>query len=165
MIKVNFKQLELNPFTVLGEEAFLLTAGDMEEWNTMAAAWGGFGFAWDSPTVYVFVRESRLTYNYMESQDKFSMSFFPPELRSVIDYCGSNSGRKVNKAEAAGLTPVVLDGCVAFEESNLVITCEKIVSAQVKREDVGAAELFSKYYSDGDLHHMYCGRVTGIYVQ
>lgn len=165
MRKINFKQLELNPFTVLGEEAFLLTAGNPEDWNTMAAAWGGFGFAWDVPTVYVFVRESRLTYDYIENQDKFSMSFFPPELRSVIDFCGSNSGRTIDKIEATGLTPVVLDGCVAYEESNLVITCEKIVSAQVRRDDLDKDELYTRYYSEGDLHHMYCGRVLGIYVQ
>lgn len=165
MRKVDFKQLELNPFTVLGEEAFLLTAGAPENWNTMAAAWGGFGFAWDAPVVYVFVRESRLTYDFMENQDRFSMSFFPPEMRSAIEYCGGNSGREVDKASGAGITPVVLDGSVVFEEANLVLTCEKIVSAQVKEEDIGKPELFGKYYSSGDLHHMYCGKVTGIYVQ
>ena len=165
MRKVDFKQLELNPFTVLGEEAFLLTAGDAENWNTMAAAWGGFGFAWDMPTVYVFVRESRHTYEYIENQDKFSMSFFPPDLRSVIEYCGSCSGREVDKIAGTGLTPVLVDGTVAFEEANLVITCEKIVSAKVQQEDINKPEIFDKHYKNGDLHHMYCGVVTGIYVQ
>ena len=91
MRKVGFDQLELNPFTVIGEDTFLLTAGSSERWNTMTAGWGGLGYLWNEAVAYVFVRQSRYTYGLMESSRMFSLSFFPPELKGVLPYRSSTS--------------------------------------------------------------------------
>ena len=163
MEKVGFDQLELNPFTVIGDEAFLLTSGGEDSWNTMAAAWGGFGFLWPSPTVYVFVRDSRYTCSFMENSGRFSLSFFSPGRHEVIDYCGEHSGRDTDKVRDTGLTPFMIDGAVSFEEANLIITCEKTAGALIDRECIASPDLIEKFYKDGDSHHMYAGRVIGIY--
>ena len=65
MEKIDYKQLELNPFTIIGEDDFLLSAGKSGDWNTMTAGWGGFGYIWGKPVAYVFVRESRYTLEFM----------------------------------------------------------------------------------------------------
>ncbi len=163
MQKIDFRQLELNPFTVIGEEAFLLTSGSYERWNTMTAGWGGLGWLWNEPAVFVFVRESRYTFPLIESFPKFSLSFFPPEMKDVLDYCGTHSGADTDKAKGAGITPTGLDETVAFEEANLIMTCRKI--AQMRLDDKCMIdESIAKLYPHGDWHHMYIGAIEGVYI-
>ena len=49
MQKVDYSQLELNPFLVFSEDTFLLSAGENDDWNTMTAGWGGFGSVFGVP--------------------------------------------------------------------------------------------------------------------
>ena len=163
MQKIDFRQLELNPFTVIGDEAFLFTAGSYDCWNTMTAGWGGFGYLWEKPAVYVFVRESRYTFSMMEKSHGFSLSFFPPELRGVLDYCGTHTGADTDKAKGAGITPTGLDGTVAFEEANLIMTCSKAAHVCLDKGTI-VDESILKLYPHGDWHHMYVGLVEGVYI-
>ena len=43
MEKIDISQVEMNPFTSIGQDDFLLSAGDKSIWNTMTAGWGGLG--------------------------------------------------------------------------------------------------------------------------
>lgn len=38
--------LDMNPFTKIGKEWALLTAGNKQESNTMTISWGGVGVLW-----------------------------------------------------------------------------------------------------------------------
>lgn len=40
------EELEFNPFTRIGKEWMLITAGSQEGFNTMTASWGGAGVLW-----------------------------------------------------------------------------------------------------------------------
>ena len=73
MEKIEISSLELNPFTSIGQDDFLLSAGDENGWNTMTAGWGGLGYMWGSPCCFVFVRESRYTLSFMDKFDSFSV--------------------------------------------------------------------------------------------
>ena len=163
MQKIDFRQLELNPFTVIGEDSFLLTAGSYDTWNTMTAGWGGLGYLWNQPAAFVFVRESRYTLGFLERSGMFSLSFFPPQLKGVLDYCGTHTGADTDKAKGAGITPTGLDGTVAFEEAHLIMTCRKAAHVVL---DAGTLidESISKLYPHGDWHHMYAGFIEGVYI-
>ena len=84
MEKIDISQVEMNPFTSIGLDDFLLSAGDESGWNTMTAGWGGLGYMWGKPCCFVFVRESRYTLSFMDKFDSFSVSFFPPEKKSIL---------------------------------------------------------------------------------
>ena len=43
---VPFDSLSFNPFTKLGQEWALVTAGDASGFNTMTVSWGAFGYIW-----------------------------------------------------------------------------------------------------------------------
>lgn len=45
--------LDMNPFTKIGKEWALLTAGNKQESNTMTISWGGVGVLWGKNVVYV----------------------------------------------------------------------------------------------------------------
>ena len=163
MQKIGFDQLELNPFTVIGNDNFLLTAGGMSDWNTMTTGWGGLGYIWNEPAAFVFVRKERYTLSFLERSDIFTLSFFPPEKKSVLTFCGTTTGRDTDKATGAGITPVQLDGGVAFDEANLVMTCRKIAET-VLDDDALIDESIKSFYPLGDWHRMFIGRILGVYI-
>ena len=61
MEKIDISQLELNPFSSIGKDTFLIAAGNADKWNAMTAGWGGMGYMWGKPVLFTFVRESRST--------------------------------------------------------------------------------------------------------
>jgi hypothetical protein len=55
------KDLVLPPVDVWFRRWFVLTAGDMDRFNSMTVAWGSIGGIWEMPMVQVVVRPSRYT--------------------------------------------------------------------------------------------------------
>ncbi len=47
--EVDVKSLDINPFTAIGDDWMLVTAGDAASHNTMTASWGGLGVLWGAP--------------------------------------------------------------------------------------------------------------------
>ena len=58
--------MEMNPFTKIGKEWMLITAGDEKKANTMTASWGGVGVLWGKNVVYIFVRDTRYTKEFID---------------------------------------------------------------------------------------------------
>ena len=81
-----------------------LTAGG-EAWNPMTIGWAQFGVVWGKPVMSVLVRKSRFTYGLMEQSSVFTVSVpHTKELAKELAFCGSRSGRDVNKQVTALLT-------------------------------------------------------------
>ncbi len=163
MQRIDYTQLELNPFSMIGSESFLLTAGTMNDWNTMTAGWGGLGYIWEKPAAFVFVRESRFTYSFIDRHDRFTLSFFPPEMKDALAFCGTHSGRDTNKAKEAGLTPISLDGAVSFAEANLVFSCRKASKTVIDESSMIDSSIL-KLYPQRDWHSMFIGFIDGVYI-
>ena len=163
MQRIDYTQLELNPFSMIGSESFLLTAGTMNDWNTMTAGWGGLGYIWEEPAAFVFVRESRFTYSFIDRHDRFTLSFFPSEMKDALAFCGTHSGRDTNKAKEAGLTPISLDGAVSFAEANLVFSCRKASKTVIDESSMIDSSIL-KLYPQRDWHSMFIGFIDGVYI-
>ena len=76
--------LDMNPFTKIGKEWALLTAGNKQESNTMTISWGGVGVLWGKNVVYVFVRDSRYTKELIDAGDFFSLTFVSDQMREIL---------------------------------------------------------------------------------
>lgn len=96
--------LDINPFTKLSKEWALVTAGDKEKSNTMTVSWGGTGVLWGKNVVFIFIRESRYTKDFIDNGEFFSLSFLSEKYRDALKYCGAHSGRGEDKWSKAGLT-------------------------------------------------------------
>ena len=46
-------------FSLIGKEWMLITAGNIQHFNTMTASWGGLGWLWNKPVAFIFVRPER----------------------------------------------------------------------------------------------------------
>lgn len=148
-----------NPFQLIGDGWMLITAGNIKSFNTMTANWGAMGHLWDKNVCFCFVRPSRYTYEFMEKNETFTLSFFQEKYRRVLEFCGSHSGRHVNKIARAGITPVKgsIDD-VYFAEALLVIECRKIYFTDVNPAAFLARTLVD-IYAEEDYHRMYIGEI------
>ena len=100
---------------------------------------------------FLFIRPTRYTYEFTEKLDTLSLNFFTDEYRDILNLCGKESGRNINKMDC-GLSPMTLsDGGVAFNEARLVLNCKKIATGDIAHFNfIDTAPL--KWY-DGDAYH------------
>ncbi|OPY60060.1 MAG: Flavoredoxin [Syntrophorhabdaceae bacterium PtaU1.Bin034] len=153
------EQVKDNPFKLIGKDGMLVTAGEAGSFNTMTASWGGLGVLWARNVCFSVVRPTRYTYTFLEKSDSYTLCFFEEKYKDVLTFCGTKSGRDVDKIAKTGLTPVVDDGPIYFEEARLVFQCRKlyfqdIIPGNFKDRDIEA------FYPDKDYHRWYVGEIT-----
>ena len=156
--KISLRELSGNPFRLIGDDWFLLTAGTMKNWNTMTAGWGTLGINWGKNVIIVFIRYSRYTFEFVENHDLFSCAWFDEEYREALNICGSTSGRDTDKAAETGLTPIDLEGTVGFKEARLQMICRKIYADDVSPECFADPGLEANY-PNKDYHRIYFGEI------
>ena len=163
--KVEPKEIKDNPFKIIGSDWMLITAGDMNSFNTMTAAWGGLGVLWHKNVCYTYIRPTRYTYEFMEKNDNFTVSFFEESYRKTLNFCGTNSGRDVDKVKETGLTPVEdPSGSIYFEEARLVLVCKKLYFQDLDRNNFLDPGI-EKHYPEKDYHRLYVGEILTSYVK
>ena len=153
--------LSCNPFTLIGKDWALLSAGDISNFNMMTVSWGNMGVMWNKNIVTAFVRPQRYTKEFIDRSDKFTLSFYEEELRPALALCGSKSGRELDKAKAAGLTPVFENGTVYFQEAKLVLECRKIYTDKIRPEGFLTEEIAASY-PEKDYHIVYMGEILRV---
>lgn len=162
--KTDVKELNGNVFKLIGDEWFLITAGGPGNFNTMTASWGTMGVFWHKPVAICFVRPTRHTYNYIEEEEYFTLSFLKDGNRDILNYCGSKSGRDYDKIAETGLKPVKLEnGTVAYEQAKMVIECRKMYFDDLKPVFFLPDNADDKFYPDKDYHRMYFGEIINAY--
>ena len=70
--EVKAEELTMNPFTKIGKEWLLITAGNEEKCNTMTASWGAMGVMWGKNTVTVYIRPQRYTKEFVDREERFT---------------------------------------------------------------------------------------------
>ena len=147
-----------NVFRSIGEDWMLITAGSIDRWNTMTASWGGLGVLWNLKVSFCFVRPTRHTYDFMERSDRYTLSFYEESWRDALDFCGTQSGRDVDKAAETGLMPTEIEGGVAFEQARLVLVCRKLYQSDIDPGRFVDPSIDSNYPAK-DYHRLYIGEV------
>ena len=156
------ERFDVDAFGAFDRDWALVTAGTAEHFNTMTISWGGLGTLWSVPVATVYVKKNRYTHAFMEANQLFTVSFFPPEYKKALGYLGSHSGRDGDKVSTAGLTPVDLDGAVGFAQARATLVCRKIYAHDFVLADV-PAQAVKDYYDGGEPPHtMYIGQVERI---
>lgn len=164
--KVDISDIKTDPFTKIGKEWMLITGGNMDDYNTMTASWGQLGVLWNKNVITCYIRPNRYTYEYVEKGDTFTVSFYGEEYRKALSFCGSHSGRDCDKAKETGLTPAEIDGCMAFEEAELVLVCRKLYSYDLQESGFLTDDGFpAAFFGSGDYHRAYISEIVGVYVK
>ena len=130
---MNIQDFQTHPFTKFDKEWALLTAGVKDDFNSMTISWGGMGTLWHKPVVFLFVKPVRYTYEFVERHDEITVSFYDKQYRKALSLFGSKSGRDMDKAKAAGLTPKVLENGVTYEEAKETLICKKLTMQKLDK--------------------------------
>jgi len=168
-IEKNIREFPGSPFDRIGAGWMLITAGNAGDgpeargnWNTMTASWGGLGVLWRKDVAFMFVRPSRHTFGFVNSASIFTLSFFEETYRAALKLCGEKSGRDIDKASAAGLTPVFFqNGAVSFKEARDIIICKKIYAQDIDPSLFLDAEAIEECYHGKDYHRLFIGEIVG----
>ena len=158
--KIDPKQLDLNPFSAIGDKWMLVTAGDSNKANTMTASWGGAGVLWNKNVVTCYIRPQRFTRELIDANENFSVSFLPEEFRKHLVYCGRVSGRDEDKIMGSGLTLLNDYAAPCFEEADTVLICKKIYVGELKPQGIVYPEHDEANYPAKDYHIVYIGEIT-----
>lgn len=163
--KGNVDDLLLNPFTMIGKDWLLLTAGDEKAHNTMTASWGALGEMWRYHTSTVYVRPQRYTLEFMDKYDYYSICFFDESQRNMLAFCGANSGRDCNKDKETGLTAVFDQKAPYYAEARMVLICRKLYKQEIGKDGFVDKSLYEKFYADNDMHQMFMGEITEVLIK
>jgi len=149
-----------NMFTAIDKEWMLITAGTAESFNTMTASWGTTGILWHKTIAICFVRPQRYTFEFIEKSSLYTLTFFEPRDKHILDHCGTTSGRDTDKIKDTGLIPVVSsNGGIYYEQARLVLECKILYKDTLKEDNFLVKELIGKNYPGKDFHTFYIGEI------
>jgi flavin reductase (DIM6/NTAB) family NADH-FMN oxidoreductase RutF len=163
-ITVPFNQYARETVAALQDPGLLLTgAGADGVPNTMAIGWGIMGVIWGKPMFVVLVRPSRFTYSLIEECGDFTVNVVPPAMRQVVEYCGTRSGRDVDKFAEQPITgePAQTVNSPVIAESAIVYECQVVHTNDVNPDGL-VKEIVDSAYAKGDFHRLYYGEIMKV---
>lgn len=159
-------ELNENVFSLICNEWMLVGAAKPDgKFNMMTASWGQMGIMWGMPAITCLVRNTRYTYEFTEASPTAAFSFFGGNCRMQLNRLGSKSGREIDKMHDSGLTPVVENGAVWFEEARLVLLGRKLYAHEITPVEFKVPDLCDKTYSCGDFHRVYTYKIEKIMIK
>ena len=155
----------------VGTAALVTTKADGEV-NTMTIGWGTLGVEWKKPLFTVFVRQSRHTKTLLDKNGEFTINIPLKDMdrKAELGFCGSKSGRDVDKIKELGLHLEAADviSVPGIQEFPLTLECRVVYQQD---QDLSALDEDKRlrYYKpgthdDGDFHTAYYGEVVAAYI-
>jgi len=132
--------------------------------NTMTIGWATFGVVWSKPVMMVAVRSSRHTFGIIEAAKDFTVTVPAGDMHKEIAFCGSKSGRNVDKFKMCNLetadsrqvaSPVIKTRGRHYECK--IIYQSAMDPAQLEKD------CDSFLYPKKDYHTLYFGEIQACY--
>lgn len=162
--KTDIKHLKDNFFKVIDDEWMLITAGSREKFNMMTASWGTMGILWNKPIAICFIRPQRYTFQFAERSAFYTLSFFRPSEKKILNICGSRSGRDIDKIKETGLIPLITEmGNIGYKQARMVIECRILYTDYLEGDHFVIPEVAQRNYPTKDFHKFYIGEIMNCY--
>lgn len=149
----------------------LLTTKAGDKVNTMTIGWGHIGIEWGKPIFVAYVRETRFTRQMLERCGEFTVNVpYGNVDTKILGYCGTKSGRNVDKIKEGNLTLEESDviSVPGIKELPLTLECKVIYK---QKQDLSAmpADVIDHHYpadSTGfqDYHYAFYGEIVNAYL-
>jgi len=160
---VNIEEMSINPFLDIPKGWFLITSGNKENFNTMTASWGTLGHIWRRNVVTMMVRPQRHTFDFIENNDCFSISFFDETYKDMLTYCGRHSGKDYDKIKETNITPLFTEGEIPyFKEAHTVLICQKLYGQFLEKDLFIEKSILDMSYTKNDFHKLYVSEILQV---
>ncbi|GBU08234.1 hypothetical protein AwDysgo_15650 [Bacteroidales bacterium] len=168
--KIETRDLPDNVIQLIGEGWMLVTAGKKESFNTMTASWGGIAYIWERPSTLMFIRDSRYTYQFLQAEESFTLSFFSEQYRGALRICGTKSGRDTDKIKEAGLTAIETPSLLmSFDEARMIIECKKTLVQELDYANLTDAYketiMEESYNKEPTKHQLFISEIINIWIK
>ena len=136
------------------------------ESNLMTIGWGTIGIIWSKAELVVLVRPSRYTYEFIEDSGEFTVNVPTPEMAEFVLFCGTNSGRDVDKLATFDIatTPGQKVSSITVDACPIVYECQVSHKNDLIPEEL-LGDIVPSYYAGGDFHRVYYGEIVGTYAR
>ena len=141
--------------------ATLVSSKDNDKYNTMTIEWGTLGIEWNKPIFILFLRDHRHTKSIVDQTGEFTVNIALGDYdKKVVGYCGSNSGRNVDKFKEMNLHAVPGEKveAPAIEEFPLTLECKVLYQQKQVGEWIPQEIRDVLYPQDVDGYHPLCNR-------
>ena len=139
-------KIDLNPYPALvPAPVAMVSCGTMENSNITTIAWTGIINS-EPPLVYISIRETRKSYEIIKKTKEFVLNIPDESLVWHADFCGTKSGKNIDK----------------FKEANLQKEEAKIVNAPIIKECPINIECKVIDINDLASHKMIIGEIVNI---
>ena len=162
MKKIEAKDMNYPVFNLKNDWLMLSAAKKDGTANGMTCSWGGMGVLWGKDVVFIFVRRSRYTMEFMDEAETFSLSWFDDPGHKLLGYFGKASGRDEDKIAKAGLTMTLESGAPVYAEATRTILCRKLFKQEMSEASFIDRESWEKWYADGNVHDMFVGEILSV---
>ena len=146
------------------KEGAFLTVKSGNAVNTMTIGWATFGFIWRKPIMMVAVRSTRHTFGIIEAAEDFTVTVPAGDMRKEAAFCGSKSGRDMDKFKACNLeiadsrsvaSPIIKTRGRHYE-------CRIIYKSAMDPTHLDK-DCDSSLYPQKDYHTLYFGEILACY--
>jgi flavin reductase (DIM6/NTAB) family NADH-FMN oxidoreductase RutF len=160
--EITLSEFDFNPFTKV-EDWALLTAGTEEKFNMMTITGVMCGKFFLKPMMQVYVHPDRYSYQFLEDNDYFTVSFFDVPQHPALQICGRMHGNECDKVTESGLHPIPFENTVIFEEAKTIFVCRKVYHMDIKKDNFDSQQLFNEYYKESStFHRIYLGQIEKV---
>ncbi|MGB5158825.1 flavin reductase family protein [Desulfobacterium sp. N47] len=146
------------------KEGAFLTVKYEDALNTMTIGWATFGIIWRKPVMMVAVRSSRHTFGIIEAAKDFTVTVPAKDMRKEIAFCGSKSGRDVDKFKTCNMLTVA-----GLKVASPVIDTRgrhyecKIIYKSAMDPAYLDKDYDTSLYPQKDYHTLYFGEIMACY--
>ena len=161
--EISVKDVKENLVKLIASDWALLTAGNENGFNTMTVSWGSVGELWGKDMATVYVRPQRYTKKYIDSNEYFTLTFYNDDDKNILSFCGSHSGKDVDKVKETGLVPIFDEKAPYIKQAKLVLICKKMAVSRFKQEDFLDSSIMNNY-ADNDFHEIYYGAIEKVLI-
>jgi len=132
--------------------------------NVMTIGWGTVGIIWRKKVFMVLVRPSRYTYEFIEDSREFTVNVPTPEIKDWLAFCGSHSGRDMDKFAACQMatSPGQRVQSITIDACPLVYECKVVYHTDLIPANL-APDIIPNAYPRGDFHRLYFGEIMGVF--
>lgn len=149
------------------KKGILMSTKSEARMDTMTIGWGALGIDWSLPVFTAYVRDSRFTKVLLDQSGEFTVNI-PLEgsdVRKIISFCGTKSGRDVNKFAELDLHAIQGETVKAPAIAELPLTLEcRVLYAQKQDPEKIPASILSRHYPQQDYHTAYTAEITAAYI-
>lgn len=164
-IEISPKELQENPFKLIGSEWTIVASEHNGLVNAMTASWGGLGVMWAKNVAYIVLRPQRYTKELIDESGKFSLTFYNNEYKKLLNYFGTVSGRDEDKIATSGLTLDFDKKIPYFKEAKLCLFCKNLYHQNIEKSCFLDKKLIDLWYPKSDFHTLYIAEIEKILIK